>query len=80
MHKMSVGVFSQFLGNLCRLLDHAAVYAEARKIDPSILLNARLYPNMYNLTRQVGEAIRHAVVAKKDFLGTPDRASQDCKN
>jgi hypothetical protein len=63
MHKMSVGVFSQFLGSLSGLLDHAAVYAEVRKIDPSILLNARLYPNMYNLTRHVGEAIRHAVVA-----------------
>jgi len=72
MHKMSVGVFSQFLGSLSRLLDHAADHAEVRKIDPSILLKARLYPNMYNLTRQVDEAIGHAVVAKKDFLGTPD--------
>src|ERR1700737_569539 len=48
---------------LSNLLDHAAVYAKARKIDPSILLDAVLYPNMYNLTRQVGEAIRHAVQA-----------------
>jgi hypothetical protein len=30
--------------------------------------------------RQVDEAIRHAIVVKKDFLGTPDRASQDCKD
>jgi uncharacterized protein len=63
MHQSSVGVFTQFLGGLSDLLDHAAVYAEAREIDPAILLNARLYPNMYNLTRQVGEAIRHAVLA-----------------
>jgi uncharacterized protein len=63
MYKSSVGVFTQFLNSLSNLLDHAAVYAEARKIDPSILLDARLYPNMYNLTRQVGEAIRHAVQA-----------------
>jgi uncharacterized protein len=63
MYNSSVGVFTQFLGSLSDLLDHAAVHAEARKIDPSILLNARLYPNMYSLTRQVGEAIRHAVVA-----------------
>jgi hypothetical protein len=66
---MSVGVFSQFLGSLSRLLDHAAAYAELRKIGPSILLNARLYPNMYNLTRQVGEAIRHAVVASALLAG-----------
>jgi hypothetical protein len=63
MYNSSVGVFTQFLGSLSGLLDHAAVHAETRKIDPSILLNARLYPNMYNLTRQFGEAIRHAVLA-----------------
>ncbi len=63
MHRLAVGTFTQFLASLSDLLDHAASSAEARKIDPSILLNARLYPNMYNLTRQVGEAIRHAVVA-----------------
>jgi hypothetical protein len=71
MHKMSVGVFSQFLSGLSGLLDHAADHAEARKIDPSIL-------PMH--TRQVEEATRHAIVVKKDFLGTPDRASQDCKD
>ena len=63
IHKMSVGTFTHFLGNLSILLDHAAAYAEERKIDPAILLNSRLYPNMYSLTRQVGETIRHAVVA-----------------
>jgi uncharacterized protein len=46
MHRSSVGVFTQFLGSLSDLLDHAAASAEARKIDPSILLNALLYPNM----------------------------------
>jgi len=63
MHQASVEVFTQFLGSMSDLLDHAAAYAEAKKIDPSVLLNARLYPNMYNLTRQIGEANRHAVVA-----------------
>jgi uncharacterized protein len=63
MYQLSVEVFTRFLGSLSDLLDHAANYAEARKIDPAILLDTRLYPNMYNLTRQVGEANRHAVVA-----------------
>src|SRR3979411_125795 len=35
MHKLSVGVFTQFPGSLSGLLDHAALYAEARRIDPS---------------------------------------------
>jgi hypothetical protein len=80
MDELSVGVFTPFLGNLSGLLDHAAADAGARKIDPSILLNARLSPNMYNLTRQVGEAIRHAVVACAQLAGAeppvfPDSAS-----
>jgi hypothetical protein len=63
MYNSSVGVFTQFLVSLSHLLDRAAVHAETRKLDPSILLNARLYPNMYSLTRQVGEALRHAVLS-----------------
>jgi len=63
LYEASVGVFVPFLGNLSALLDHASTYAKARNIDPAILLNMRLYPNMYSLTRQVGEANRHAVVA-----------------
>ena len=59
----SVDVFVPYLGNLSVLLDHAAAHAKAKNIDPAILLNLRLYPNMYDLTRQVGEANRHAVVA-----------------
>ncbi|MBR1266067.1 DUF1993 domain-containing protein [Bradyrhizobium sp. AUGA SZCCT0222] len=59
----SVDVFVPYLGNLSVLLDHASAYAKAKNIDPAILLNLRLHPNMYNLTRQVGEANRHAVVA-----------------
>ncbi len=63
MHQLSVGTFTQFMDSLSDLLDHAAAHAERRKIDPSILLSTRLYPNMYDLTRQVGEAIRHAVLS-----------------
>jgi hypothetical protein len=63
MYDSSVGVFTHFLGNLSALLDRAAAHAEARKIDPAILLHTRLYPDMYDLTRQVGEANRHAVLA-----------------
>ena len=59
----SVDVFVPYLGNLSDLLDRAAAYARAKNIDPAILLHMRLYPNMYDLTRQVGEANRHAVVA-----------------
>jgi uncharacterized protein len=46
MNRSSVGVFTQFLASLSDLLDRAEAHAVARKIDPSILLHTRLYPNM----------------------------------
>ena len=46
MHQASVGVFVPHLGNLSSLLDRAATHARVRNIDPAVLLNMRLYPNM----------------------------------
>jgi hypothetical protein len=62
MHESSVGVFSHYLGNLSNILDLAAAHAEARKIDPQILLKARIAPDMFDLARQVLEVLRHAVL------------------
>jgi hypothetical protein len=38
---------------LSGVLDKAAAFAAAKKIDPSVLLNTRLAPDMFPLTRQV---------------------------
>jgi hypothetical protein len=62
MHETSVDVFSHYLGNLSDILDLAANHAAARKIDPQVLLRCRLAPDMFDLSRQVLEAIRHAVL------------------
>lgn len=53
MYKASVPVFIHMLNNLAAILDKAAAHAEAKKIDPVVLLNARLYPDMFALVRQV---------------------------
>jgi hypothetical protein len=53
MYSMSVPIFAKTLGNLSAILDKAAAHAAARKIDPAVLLGARLYPDMFPLTRQV---------------------------
>jgi uncharacterized protein len=49
----SVPAFETALSALSGVLDKAAAYAEARKIDPSVLLQSRLYPDMLPLVRQV---------------------------
>lgn len=53
MYRASVPVFARVINNLNAILDKAVVYATDKKIDPNALLNARLYPNMFPLTRQV---------------------------
>lgn len=53
MYSMSVPVFAKTLGNLSAILDKAAAHAEAKKIDPTVLLASRLYPDMFPLTKQV---------------------------
>jgi hypothetical protein len=41
------------LTSLNTILGQAEAYATARKIEPTVLLNARLYPDMFALSRQV---------------------------
>jgi hypothetical protein len=53
MYDASVPVFRQMLGSLSAILDKAEAHATARKIEPVALLQARLYPDMFPLTRQV---------------------------
>lgn len=53
MHQASVPVFDQMLGSLDALLTLAESHATERKIDPPALLQARLYPDMFPLLRQV---------------------------
>lgn len=53
MYKASVPLFQQLLLCLSAVLDKAAAYAAAKKIEPAVLLNARLYPDMFPLTRQI---------------------------
>ena len=77
LHEASVGVFVPYLGNLSILLDRAAAHAEARNIDPAVLLNMRLSPTMYNLKQQVGEANRHAIVAGALLAGRAPHTFSD---
>lgn len=60
MSNASIPVFEITLNALSVLLDKAAAYAEAKKIDPTALLNTRLFPDMFALTRQVQSACDQA--------------------
>lgn len=53
MYSASAPMFTRTLTALGAVLGKGAAFAEARKIDPSVLLQARLAPDMFPLTRQV---------------------------
>ncbi len=53
MYAASVPVLQRALGNLKHLLEKAEAHAQAQGYDPAVLLQARLYPDMYPLLRQV---------------------------
>ena len=53
IHTASIPVFKQMLGGLSGVLAKADAHVAAKKIDPNALLQARLFPDMFPLLRQV---------------------------
>jgi hypothetical protein len=53
MYQATVAPCARVLTNLSAILDKAESYATARKIDPAVLLNTRLFPDMLPLAMQV---------------------------
>ncbi len=60
MYKASVPPIVLTLTNLKAILEKAAAHAEAKKIDPPVLLSARLYPDMLPFSRQIQIATDNA--------------------
>ena len=53
IYTASVPVFQQILGGLKGVLSKAEAHVAEKKLDPNALLHARLFPDMFNLLRQV---------------------------
>lgn len=78
MYQASVPVFLQTLNALSAILTKAAAHAETKKIDPTVLITARLAPDMHPLARQIqmvsdqakGSAARLAGVDVPSFQDT----------
>jgi hypothetical protein len=73
MYQTSVPRLANMLRNLSAILDKAQAHAEARKIDPAVLVNSRLYPDMFPMKRQVQIACDTAkgVVARLAGMEAP---------
>ena len=60
LYAASVPVFQQMLNALSDVLKKAEAHATEKNIDPNALLQARLFPDMFPLTRQVQIAVDFA--------------------
>src|SRR5260370_18615639 len=77
MTQASLPVFEVALNALSAILTKAEAYAEAKKIDASVLLNARLYPDMFPLVRQVQVATDQAKNASARLAGVEPPRYED---
>jgi hypothetical protein len=69
MYTVSIPIFIRHLSGLNTVLDKAAAWAAARKVNEADFLNMRLSPDMFNLARQVRAATDHAANAAARLAG-----------
>jgi len=77
LYDTTVPAFLQTLGGLIGLLNKAEAHCKAKNIKPEVLVNARLYPDMLPLSRQVQIACDFAAktcarLAQTEVPITPD--------
>ena len=77
MSQASLPVFEINLNALSAILDKAAAYAAAKKVDPAVLLHWRLAPDMFDLTRQVQVAADHAKRGAARLAGVDPPSYED---
>ena len=79
MHAASVPVIKQMLGGLAAVLAKADAHAADRNIDPTALLQSRLFPDMFPLVRQVQIACDFAKSVPARLAGAEVPAYDDAE-
>jgi hypothetical protein len=74
LYDLTVVQFSKMLTNLSVVLDKANAFADGKKVDMAVLLNARLAPDQFNLTRQVQIACDTAKLSVARLVDQADAA------
>lgn len=77
MYNASVPVFKQLLTSLNKILAKAEAHATTKKIEPDALIQARLYPDMFALVRQVQIAADFAKGVSARLAGVEVPAYED---
>lgn len=77
MHRVSVPVFVRGFEVLSTLLDKASAHASEKGIDASVLVNARLAPDMLPLAAQIQRASDTSKLSVERLTGVPSPRLED---
>lgn len=77
MYDRTIPVFTHGLTAMSKILDKTEAHCTARRIDPAVLLNFRLYPDMLPFTRQIQIATDHARRAPARLIGAEPLSVED---
>lgn len=77
LYAASLPVFRQLLGSLATVLEKAEAHAQERRIEPDALLQARLFPDMFTLAKQVQIATDFAKGAGARLAGVESPRFED---
>ena len=77
IYTAAIPVFTQMLGGLQTVLSKAQVHTLDKKIDSNALLQARLFPDMFTLIRQVQVACDFAMSVSARLAGLPVTKIED---
>ena len=77
IYTSAIPVFKQMLGGLQTVLHKAQAHATDKKIDPNALLQARLFPDMFPLLRQVQVASDFAKSVSARLAGVEVPKTED---
>lgn len=70
-YRLTIAAIINSLENLNRILVKAEAHARARKIEPEVFLNARLYPDMFSLVQQLQYALYLPMDFAQHFADAP---------
>jgi hypothetical protein len=70
-HRLTIAAMIGSLENLDRILVKAEAHASKNKIEPSVLLAARLYPDMFSLIQQLQYALYLPMDFARHFADEP---------
>ena len=77
MYEATIPVLIRSMHNLSAILAKAAAHCEAKKIDPSVLIGSRLFPDMFPLSRQVQIAADMAKAGSSRLAGQTPPSFED---